>query len=183
MVRGNAWFMWWSAVAVAISITACTRQEQAAAPSIELKTFALKPASAPVKIAFLTGELKDLKVTERVEQGSGTAVEPPRLRATLKVKNVSPDQAIRLISGRIEYADAAGNAIQLAEGRGGASFKFYAYQQDRLDPGMETSQDIDVPFPAAALKEKKLGDIRLELSYIPTAYRIEAAKIPLSLEE
>jgi hypothetical protein len=48
---------------------------------------------------------------------------------------------------------------------------------------METSQDIAVPFPAAALKEKKLGDIRLELSYIPTAYRIEAAKIPVSLGE
>lgn len=72
--------------------------------------------------------------------------------------------------------------LPLAKDRGNASFKFYGFQE-RLDPGMEISQDIEVPFPTAALKEKKLGDIRLELSYIPTPYRAETSNIRVSLVE
>ncbi|MBI4608250.1 MAG: hypothetical protein HY726_04500 [Candidatus Rokubacteria bacterium] len=171
----------WGAVALALGLTGCA-QQQATSPSIEAKTFALKPATASVKVSFLTGELKDLKVIERVEQGTGRVVDPPKLRATLTLKNPTSDQAARLISARIRYADVDGKPIPLADGRGDTSFKFYGYQE-RLDPGMEASQDIEVPFPAAALEEKKLGDIRLELSYIPTPYREETISIRVSLAE
>jgi len=108
-------------------------------------------------------------------------VDPPKLRATLKLKNSSENQAARLISGKIEYADAQGKLIPLAEGRGDTSFKFYSYGPDRLDPGLETSQSIEVPFPAAPLKDKTLRDIRLELSYIPTPYKEETVHIQVSL--
>ncbi|MBI2001646.1 MAG: hypothetical protein HYS69_10780 [candidate division NC10 bacterium] len=60
------------------------------------------------------------------------------------------------------------------------TFKFSSYQE-RLDPGMEVTQNIEVPFPAAALKEQKLRDIRLELAYIPTPYKEEVVSIPVSV--
>ena len=79
---------------LAMGLAACSQQEQqAAAPQIEEKSFAVSPASASVKASFLTGELRDMKVTERVEQGTGKVVDPPKLRATLKIKNTSENQA------------------------------------------------------------------------------------------
>ncbi|OGB95904.1 MAG: hypothetical protein A3G35_00795 [candidate division NC10 bacterium RIFCSPLOWO2_12_FULL_66_18] len=133
-----------------------------------------------VKASFLTGELRDMTVQERVEQGTGKVVDPPKLRATLKLKNTSENQAVRPVSGTIEYVDAEGKPIRLAENRGDVTFKFSSYQE-RLDPGMEVTQNIEVPFPAAALKEQKLRDIRLELAYIPTPYKEEVVSIPVSV--
>jgi hypothetical protein len=174
--------VWFGVAVIAAALTACGQQEQqAGAPQVEEKTFALTPSTAAMKATFLTGELQDMKVTERVEKGTGKVVDPPKLWATLKLKNTSEDQAARLIVGKIEYADAEGKAIPLAEGRGDTSFKFYSYQTERLDPGMETTARVEVPFPAAALKDKKLQDIRLELTYIPTPFKEETVNIKVSL--
>src|SRR3989337_2639143 len=46
---------------------------------------------------------------------------------------------------------------------------------------MGSSPDVDVPFPAAALAGKTLGDIRLEMTYLPTPYREEAVAVRVSL--
>jgi hypothetical protein len=180
--RGTASIIWVGAALLAAGLAACgQKEEQASAPQVEEKTIAVTPGTASVKASFLAGELQEMKVTERVEKGTGKVVDPPKLRATLKLKNASENRAARLISGKVEYADAEGKAIPLAEGRGDTSFKFYSYGPDRLDPGMETSQSIEVPFPAAALKDKKLKDIRLELGYIPAPYKEETVHIQVSL--
>lgn len=174
----------WGAPALALVLAACGQgSQQAAGPEIVETNFTLTPATAPVMASFLTGELKDMKVTQRVEKVSGKVVDPPKLSATLKLKNTSEDRAARLLSGKIEYVDADGNAIPLAQGRDDIGFKFYSYQMDRLDPGMDTTQTLEVPFPAVALKGKKLNDIRLELSYIPTPYEEETVSIPVSLSK
>ena len=181
MKRWNAWMVL-SATAVLLGFTACTQQERAAAPAVEDKVFALTTDNASLKVSFLAGELADLRVTERVEAGTGKVVDLPRLRAKLTLKNTSSDQAARLLSGSIEYMDAEGKRIPPAEGRGDTTFRFSSYQE-RLDPGMETAQDIEVPFPVVALREKKLRDIRFELSYIPTPYREETATIRVSVSQ
>lgn len=168
-----------------LGMGACTQRESPTSPAgpiVEQKSFPLSPSTATVKASFLTGKLEDMKVWERVEQGTGKVVEAPKLLAMLKLKNTSANQAARPINGRIEYLDAQGKPIPLAEGREDTSFKF-PYYQERLDPGMETSVDINVPFPAAALKEKKLQDIRLELTYIPSPYKEESVSIQVSLEK
>lgn len=180
MKRPHARSLWGGALALALGLTACAQQDQAAAPAIEDKTFSLTPAASPVKISFLTAELKDLQVVERVDRETGKVTDPPKLRARLTVKNSSSDQAALLVSGRIDYVDVEGRPIPLVEGREDTGFTFYGYQQ-RLDPGMDSSQDIEVPFPAAALKDRKLRDIGLELSYIPTPYREDRARISVSL--
>jgi hypothetical protein len=164
---------------VAVLVACGQEQEKAAAPAVEDMTVALAPSAAPVRVAFLAGELNELQVTARVEPGTGRLVTPPVLKARLKLKNDSPDQAAQLVSGRIEYVDREGNPIPLEEHRGAAAFRFWG--PDRLDPGMETNQTIEVPFPADALEQKNLRDIRLGLTYLATPYREQAVSLPVAL--
>ncbi len=167
---------------LAAALAACGQKaEQGASAQVEDKTISLAPESVPWKAAFLSGQLQDLKVTERVEEGTGKVVESPMLHATLKLKNASTDQAARLLSGRIEYADGDGKPIPLTRDQKDTTFSIPSYQSDRLDPGKETSQDVEVPFPSAALKGKTLRDIRLELNYIPMAYKEETVQVPVSV--
>jgi hypothetical protein len=168
---------------VALGITACSQQanQAASAPTVEDKTFALSPATAAVRASFLTGELQGLQVTERVERETGKVVSGPQLRGTLRLKNTAEDLAVRLVTGSVTVLDRHGQPIRVAEGRGDAEFRFYSYQTDRLDPGAETTQSIDVPFPAAALSGAALGDLRLELTYVTLPYHEESVRIPVAL--
>jgi hypothetical protein len=38
-----------------------------------------------------------------------------------------------------------------------------------------------VDFPAEALKAKKLKEIRIELAYIPSSYKLQTAGFPVSI--
>lgn len=165
----------------ALALTACAQQsEQGATARVEEKIVRLTPGTANVKIGFLTGELRDLRVMQRTEAGTGRVVAAPKFRALLRLKNASEDQAARLVSGRIEYTDAGGKTIRLAEGREDTTFRFYSSGPERLDPGLEVSQEIDVPFPAAALGETPVRDIRLEVVYLPLPYREGHATIAVA---
>ena len=71
MIRGRGSVVWFGAAVIAAALTACGQQEQQVGePQVEEKTFALTPSTAAVKATFLTGELQDMKVTERVEKGA-----------------------------------------------------------------------------------------------------------------
>ena len=140
---------------------------------IEDKTYTVTPASVKVKAGILTGEVTEMKVRERVEKGSGRVVSPAKLTGTLKLKNSSKDQAVRLIAGKIQYIDAQGQPIKLEEARTEPIVKFATYGSERLDPGQDATQSLDVDFPAEALKAKKLKEIRIELAYIPSPYKEE----------
>jgi hypothetical protein len=107
-------------------------------------------------------------------------VDPPVLRATLKLTNTSLDTAVRPVGGKVEYVDTEGKTIALAKELGEPTFTYHSYQE-RLDPGMEVSQTIDLAFPAAALKEKKLQEIRMELAYLPTPYKEETVSIRVTV--
>ena len=167
---------------VLFSVGACTQQQQGTATSqVEEKTFTVKPATAALRVGFLTGQLTNVKVVQRVNQSSGEVVQAPRLRGTLKLKNATTDQTARLISGSVEFLDAGGKPLALAAGREAPRFRFYAYGGDRLDPGMETAQDLDVSFPAAALDGQRLAEMRVQVIYIPDPYRAESITVPVSL--
>lgn len=150
-------------------------------PRVEERTFALDLTPTPLRLDFLTAELTELSVVERVQQGSGDIVDAPKLRGTLKVKNTSTDRTARLVGGAVEYLDGDGDAIALAPGRGDATFAFYSYSGERVDPGKDTTQTVDVPFPVAALNGDGLAEMRLRLTYIPTPYRTDAATAAASL--
>ena len=161
------------ATAAAVMALGCSQQPSGTAVVIEDKAYTVTPASVVVKAGILTGEVTEMKVTERVEKGSGRVVSPAKLTGTLKLKNSSKDQAVRLVGGKIQYVDAQGQPIKLEERRTEPTIKFATYGAERLDPGQDATQSLDVDFPAEALKAKKLREIRLELTYIPSPYREE----------
>ena len=184
-MNGQSWWIGGLGMSIlGLALAACSQQQgQAAASSAQPieKTFALKPNSAAVQVAFLAGQLQDLRVSEGVDANTGTVVEPPTLHGTLRLKNVSGDQAARLVSGKLQYLGPDGTPIQLAPDRQDTGFTLNTYQTDRLDPGMQTSEEIEVPFPAAALAKGALHEISLDLTYTPMPYKDESVTIPVAV--
>jgi len=169
------------AMAVAAMTLGCSQQSSGPQVVIEDKTYTVTPASMTVKAGILTGEVKEMKVTERVEKGSGRLVSPAKLTGTLKLTNSSTNQAVRLITGKILYIDVQGQPIKVGEARTEPIIKFATYGAETLDPGKEATQSLDVDFPAEALKAKKLKEIRLELAYIPSPYKEESVNFTVAI--
>jgi hypothetical protein len=169
------------AAAVGVMTLGCSQQPSGTAAVIEDKTYPVTPASVKVQAGIVTGEVTELKVTERVEKGSGRIVSPAKLTGMLRLKNTSANQTVRLVTGKILYIDAQGQPIKLEEARTEPTLKFATYGSEVLDRGQEATQSLDVEFPAEALKAKKLKEIRLELAYIPSPYREETVKFTVSI--
>lgn len=166
---------------VAVVALGCAQQPSTTAATIQDKTYTVTPASVTVKAGIITGEVTEMKVTERVEKASDRVVSPAKLTGTLKLKNTSPNQTVRLVAGKIVYIDAQGQPIMLEDKRNEPTLKFSTYGNERLDPGQDAIQSIDVEFPAAALKAKKLQEIRVELVYIPSPYKEETVSFVVSI--
>jgi uncharacterized membrane protein YeaQ/YmgE (transglycosylase-associated protein family) len=158
------------------------QQPAAVAAAIEEKAYAVTPASLQMKAGIVTGEVSEMKVAERVEKGSDRIVTAAKLTGMLKLKNTSANQTVRLLDGKLLYIDAQGQPIKLEDGRTEPTFKFAAYgSSERLDPGQEAIQSLDVEFPTEALKDKRLKQIRLEFAYIPSPYREETVNFAVSI--
>ena len=166
--------------AVAAMTLGCS-QPSGTSVVIEDKIYTVTPASVKVKAGIVTGEVTEMKVTERIEKGTGRLVSPAKLTGTLKLKNGSKDQTVRLVGGKIQYIDAQGQPIKLEETRTEPTIKFATYGAERLDPGQDATQSVDVDFPAEALKAKRLKEIRLELAYIPSPYKEETVNFTVSI--
>ena len=177
-----------SAIASAVLATVtigCTPSPQAPRAVINDKTYAVAPAAITVKVGLLSGALTEMKVVERVEDGSGRIDQPAKFTGKLVLTNVSKDQSVRLIGGKMLYIDVLGKPIQLEDNRTEPTLKVSnSYgTQERLDPGQESSQPVEAEFPVAALKAKRLKEIRLELQYIPSAYKQETMNFGVSIAQ
>ena len=170
---------WMSLTVVAVMAFGCAQQPSGTAAVIEDKSYTVTPASVTVKAGIITGEVAEMKVTERVEKGSNRVVSPAKLTGALKLKNTSTNQTVRLVAGKIRYIDANGQPIKLEDARTEPTLKFGS--SDLLDPGQQASQSLEVEFPAEALKAKKLKEIRLELAYVPSPYREETVNFTVSV--
>jgi hypothetical protein len=184
MTRSVARIMWFAPALLALGVVACSQQRgqstRTAAQPIE-KVFTVA-SSATMKVDFLSSQLQELTITERIDPKTKNVVDLPELRGTLKLKNDSKDQSARLLGGRLVFLDAKGQVIPVAKDRGDASFTFSAYETQRLDPGKETSQTIDVPFPRAGLQASEIHSIRLDLNYLPSVYRAQSVDYPVSVK-
>lgn len=172
-----------TAVAAALAVMAlgCGQQPAVAAAVVEDKTYTVTPTSVTVKAGVITGDVIGMKVTERIEQVSGRVVSPAKLTGTLKLKNASANQTVRLLTGRLQYLDGEGQPIKLEDTRTEPTLRFITHGGDRLDPGQEATQLLSVNFPAAALKARKLKEIRLELVYVPSPYTEETVDFIVSI--
>ena len=183
--KADMWWRWGLGAAVvavvAWMVLGPAPQPAATAAVIEDRTYTVTPAAVKVKAGIVTGEVTQLKVTERIEQGSGRVVSAAKLTAIVVLKNGSANQTVRLVEGKILYIDAQGKPIKLEDSRTEPALKFATYGSDRLDPGQEATQSLDVEFPAAALKANTLKEIRLDLAYIPSPYREETVNFAVSI--
>jgi len=174
-----------ASAALAALAAACTPPQSAKAPVVNDKTYAVSPADLTVKGSLLSGALTGMKVVERVEDGSGRVDQPARLTGKLVLTNVSKDQSVRLVGGNLVYIDMQGKPIALEDNRSAPTLKLSSSygSQERLDPGQDMSQPVEAEFPVAALQLKRLKEIRLELLYIPSAYRQETMNFGVSIAQ
>lgn len=126
-----------ASIAAALATAGCTPQPPAATAAVNDKVYTLTPDTLKVRAGIVAGEVSEMKIVERVEEGSG---------------RIAADQSVRLLGGKIVYLDGQGRAIPL-----------------------------DAEVPAAALPKGKLKDIRLDIAYIPPAYKQGALSFPVSL--
>lgn len=176
----------WKAVTVlaaAAAAAAGCAQKPPATATIEDKIYTVTPDQVRVIAGIVTGEITGMTITERVEKGTGRIESPARLTGQLKLTNGSTDQSVRLLGVRILYMDGQGQLIEVGEGRTPPALKYPASYNspDRLDPGQNATQAIEVDFPAAALEAKKLREIRLELAYLPSPYQLQTAKFAVTI--
>jgi len=82
---------------------------------IEDKVLAATPPSVQLKAWIVTGEVADMKVTEPIEEGSGSVVSPAKLTGELKLTSSSTDQTVRFFEGKIQFIDAQGQLIRSDE--------------------------------------------------------------------
>lgn len=169
------------ATAVAAALAGCAPKVAVSTAPIEDKVYAMLPAAVTIKTGIVTGELTNMKVTERVEQGSGRVDTPARLSGTLKLMNGSSDQTVRLLGATIRYIDRQGQLIKVEDARTEPAIRFTSGSAERLDPGQDNSQSIDVDFPAEALKSNNLKELRVQLTYVPSAYRQETANVAVAI--
>ena len=170
-------------MAVAAASSGCAQKPAVTTAVIEDKVYSVTPDQVKVKTGIVTGEITEMKVTERVEQGSGRVDSAAKLTGKLKLTNSSTDQTVRLVGGKILFIDAQGQPIKMEEARTEPAIKFASSYNasDRLDPGQDMSQQVDVDFPAAALTAKTLKEIRIELSYVPSSYRQETGHFAVAI--
>ncbi len=170
------------AAAVAAMTLGCTPQQPGPPMVIEEKVYTVTPDAVKVKAGIMTGEVTEMRVIEQVDKDTGKVVSQAKLTGTLRLTNSSADQAVRLVAGRFLFIDAEGQPIRVEEKRIAATVKSSTYgAAERLDPGQEATESVDVDFPTEALKAKKLKEIRLELVYLPSPYRQEAANFAVSI--
>ena len=156
-------------------------REPAAGAAIADKVYPVSPSSITVKTGMITGEVIELKVTERVEKGSERVVSPARLTGKLRLENTSSNRTVRLVEGKLLFIDANGQRIKLDAAHADPLVKFTTYGTERLDPGQDASQALDVEFPVEALQANRLREIRLELAYISSPFREETVNFVVSI--
>jgi hypothetical protein len=171
------------AAGLAVVTMGCAQRQPEAVMVVEDRVYAVTPASIDVQTGIMKGQLTDMKVTERVEKESGKVVSPAKLSGKLMLTNSSADQTVRLIEGQIRFVDGKGEPIKAEEKRiQSTTVKFSGYgATERLDPGQSATQSVDVDVPADALKANALKEVQLDLVYLPSSFRQERMRLPMTL--
>jgi len=125
-------------------------------------THPIAPVSVKVHGGILSGEIAHMQVVGDVD---------PRLTGTLTLRNTSETHSVRLVAATIQYLYDRWEPMALEAARAEATFTFAPDASDRLDPGQEAVQSVDVVFPAEALEPSKLKGLRLRIAYVSSPYR------------
>ncbi len=158
-----------SALAVAVGLFGCAKEQKVEAPKQEQVTENLVPSKMEVKGPNFRLELSDLQVGMTVDPTSKEIVDTPNLKGSIKITNISND--ILDIQGvTLEYLDQAGNPIPFKSGEKTAKASLYL---KTIKPQENTEGSLDVTIPRAAVKGKSLGKIEVALVYVPSPLKRE----------
>jgi hypothetical protein len=166
------------ALSLAVGLYGCSKEQKVEAPKQEQVTKNLVPPKVEVKGQNFLLALSDLKVAMTVDTASKEIVETPSLKGNVKITNISKDildvQAVTL-----EYLDEAGKPIAFKSGEkiAKASLSLKA-----IKPEENTEGYLDVTIPRAAVKEKALGKIKVNLVYVPSPLKRETLTLPEKVE-
>ena len=173
------------AAAAIAALAACGQKTaETQSPQITEKVFDLAPGAIKVKSGIVGGELTNLRVTERVEEGTGRVDYGPKLAGRLVLRNLSSDQSVLIDGGKLVFADGKNAAIPAGPDATPAGVRLgesYNTTSARLDPGQELARDIDVDFPGEALKPGRLQEIRLQLKYTAAPFKRDLLEFPVRL--
>ena len=157
------------ALSLAIGVLGCSKEQKVEAPKQEQITKNLVPPKAGLRGQNFFVELSDLKVTTTVDIASKEIVETPSLRGNVKITNISKD-ILDIQAVTLEYLDEAGKPIAFKSGEKIAKASMFL---KAIKPGEVTEGSLDVTIPRAAVKEKALGKIEINLVYVPSPLKRE----------
>jgi len=147
---------------------------------IEDKMYSVTPASVKVRAGIVTGEVIEMKVAERIEKGSDRIVTAAKLTGTLRMKNTSANQTVRLLEGKLRYIDAQGQAISSrTRGPNRLSSSPVRHRAARSRAGGDPVAGRGIPRRSPEGEEAE-GD-PFEFSYIPSPYREETVNFAVSI--
>lgn len=148
-------------------------------PKTEEITVALTPSVQEVKGDQFLLQLSDLKIIKTVDKSTQELTSTPYLRGNIKISNRS-NNILEVQGVTIQYMDSAGNPIPFKTGEKRATVS--TYWKD-LKPGAESENYLDVTVPIAAVKDKLLEKIQVNVVYVPSPLKREALEIPVKMEE
>jgi len=165
-------------LSLVIALWGCTGQKKVEAPKQERIEKSLVPPKAEAKGQNFSVELSDLKVATTVDTASKEIVETPNLSGNIKITNKSKD--ILDIQGvTLEYLDEAAKPIPFKSGE--KISKVSSYWKP-IKPEETFEGSIDATIPRAAVKEKALGKIEINVVYIPSPLKRETLTLPEKVE-
>ena len=164
---------------LAIGFLGCSKEEKVQAPKQEQITKNLVPAKAEITGQNFSAEISDLKVAMAVDTASKEIVETPRLTGSIKITNRSKD-IMDVQAATLEYLDEAGKPIAFKSGE--KISKVSSYWLKIIQPGETLEGSIEATIPRAAMKEKALGKIEINLVYVPSPLKRETLTLPEKIE-
>ena len=157
----------------------CKKAEVTEGLKIEEVTVALTPSTQEAKGEQFTLQLSNLKILKTIDKSTKELTTTPNLKGNIKITNHSKN--ILDVQGvTIQYLDNLGNPIPFKTGEKKVTVSTYWTD---LQPGKEAENYLDVTVPMAAVKEKSLDKIQVNVVYIPSPLKREALGIRVKMEE
>jgi hypothetical protein len=162
-----------------IGFFSCSKEEKKVeAPKQERITKKLVPPNAEAKGQNFLVELSDIEVITVVDTASKEIVETPNLKGHIKITNQSKD-ILDIQAATLEYLDEAGKPIAFKSGEKIAKVSSY---WKAIKPEEILEGSIDATIPRAAIIEKALGKIEINLVYVPSPLNRETLTLPVKIE-
>ena len=166
------------ALSLVVGLLGCTKEQKVEGPKQEQVEKNLVPPKAETVGQNFSVNLSDLKVAMTVDATSKQILETPKLSGNIKITNKS-DSILDIQGVTLEYLDAAGKPIPFSSGE--KISKVSSFWKS-IKPGEVFDGSIDATIPRAAVKEKALEKIEINMVYVPTPLKRETFTLPEKVE-